>query len=638
MTLRSLLAATVLASTSALAVANDTTERRITDALIWVGESARVARSPMDDGDRRAIAAFERNASLQADGALDPAELQFLMRMAEMERRREGYEMWTDARTGVRIGLPREWLAPAIDTPDGTRWASPDGAILIETFATEGETIETLDAIERAGSDRRVSYNAGGADWFVLSGTEAGGTRVFYVRGTMRDGVTRGFRASYTRDLAWRLSRVVTAMSSDFQPFPGAATTDANIAGSLTPIDPSFAGLPASGPKPEARPARRFAGLDGEEPTFKDSIGIEPAPLDTTKPASPRTVAGLDRETLKAPEKAVEAVQPWDTGLQLGIGVQTQGASEDVANETKITQRSPTADETYVGVPAIFVGLPVALAAEKQAVASVPDWLSNLGVDPAETWNPTELASLQQPRQDPLVPDRVAINSKLPVDGLDPADALSPVDLANALGIELPVPAPDIPFSVATAVGGVDPMEEWEPTVLIAVLGVAADAAKSAELARSDGGIEDGSPSPSLIARIRSTIATSAETVREIADSGLVLPQNHPGIDRLPTASIRVSSAPLTLQNGRAVSAPVRREPSAGTEPTAMLSIIGMVTSEGDACPTLRSIDGTLYSLTDAPTTVEPGAMLRIKATEVETSECKAGTAVAVRGVEAVTR
>ena len=619
MILRSLLAATMLAGSAPFALAGDTTERRITDALIWVGESARVARPVLEDADRRAIAAFERNASLRVDGALEPAELQFLMRMAETERRREGYAMWTDARTGVRIGLPREWLAPARETADGTRWASPDRAIIVETFASSEDSISTLDAIERVKGNRRVSYDAGGADWFVLSGTEAGGARVFYVRGTMHDGEVRGFRASYERALAWRLSRVVTAMSSDFQPFPGADGRNGDMVTSLTPVSPDFTGLPAAGPEPEARPERRFAGLAGEGEVENDM----PTLADDRSPDEDVVMAD-------AAVEAFETTPSWDRGLQLGMGTKTR-PTVNPGVEKVAAVRFPAVDDSYVGVPAVvrISDEPPVMAAEA-VLPPAPDWLDGLGIDPAE------LASLSQPQSDIAAPIRVAFGSELAMDGLDPAEALSLRELASVLGIEPVRESSDVPFGLATAIGGLDPMAEWEPTVLIAVLGVAADAARPLQLSSDTN--EQNRPAQSLVTRIRSAIATTAVAVEDIGESGLVLPRDHPGIDMLPTASVRVSSAPLNLQNGRAVDGKTKQKPVEITNTTETLSILGMVTTEGRSCPTLRSADGTLYSLEGAPQTAKPGAVLRIEATTAETSACEVGRAVAVQSVEIVAR
>ena len=296
-------------------------ERRVTDALIWAADSPRVARSRIDERDRAVIREFERNALLRGDGQLDPDEMQTLMRAAETERRREGYQTMTDARTGIRIGLPREWLSPPEATRDGTRWISPDGAIGIEAFSVnDGSTIGDLDRRERRGVDRQVTYDAGGQDWFVMSGVEAGGTRVFYIRAEARDDVVRGFRVSYERGLSWRLGRVVTAMSSDFQPFPGdgSGRIDAEpldelprvgtqVADSLTPVAPGFGGLPFEGPLPKPRAPRPvFVTLDGSP---FDEVGDAPdlAAWPADEPSG--NVAGRAQVTATAP-RVIAGTEP----------------------------------------------------------------------------------------------------------------------------------------------------------------------------------------------------------------------------------------------------------------------------------------------------------------------------------------
>ena len=354
--------ATLAASLAALllglgAVAHAEGENEaVTDALIWVGASERVARSRLDEGDREAIAAFEARAALVADGVLQPSERAVLLRAAEVVRRREGYAVLTDAGTGVRLGLPREWLAPPVRRSDATRWASPDGAIEIEAFRMPASRRNAL-LREETGGDRRVTYEDGGASWFVLSGTEAGGERIFYARAEAKGPELRGFRVSYERALSSRLDRVVTAMSSDFSPFPGQGPRpdpldDPRLGDDIPdlprvgrngsvrvfeePDEPEpprrFALLPDQGPTPTRRPRRRtIPTLDGDvsvsTPRDAGTRGRGgPAEPDTVTVTGMVTEEGHDCPTLRGPDGTLYALVGRVPRMEPGTMVRIGGA------------------------------------------------------------------------------------------------------------------------------------------------------------------------------------------------------------------------------------------------------------------------------------------------------------------------
>ena len=68
------------------------------------------------------------------------------------------------------------------------------------------------------------------------------------------------------------------------------------------------------------------------------------------------------------------------------------------------------------------------------------------------------------------------------------------------------------------------------------------------------------------------------------------------------------------------------------TEDAVPDQITGMLTEEGQSCPTLRAPDGTLYALVGEVPSVEPGTLVTIEAQEVATERCTAGRTVAVSG------
>ena len=273
-------ALTLLAATATASPTMAASDRAITDALIWMGTTSRVARGRIDGRDRTAIRLAERRVGGYPDGRLDPGEVRAIVAVANDAREREGYRVVTDPATGARVGLPSAWLGRRAGTAEGSEWRSPDGAITVETFRRTG-SLRGLKGAERArGVD--VVYDAGRGSWRVVSGFAAGG-RTVYTRAVERGREVSGFRVTYETALRQRLDRVAVAMSSDFRGFATAGSVDAlAYAPSNDPrgadrfapngvepdAPPRYAALPVEGPDPRERPAREVASLaplDGGE-------------------------------------------------------------------------------------------------------------------------------------------------------------------------------------------------------------------------------------------------------------------------------------------------------------------------------------------------------------------------------------
>ena len=270
------LAMTAIALTLAAAPgAARASDREIGTALVWLGLSDAVPRHRLRPRERRALRLAERRLGGVPDGFLDAWERRAVLAAARAVREREGYRVLLDERTGARVGVPTAWMGPARAADEGTRWASPDGAIEVETFARRS----SLRAVEaRARRSARITYDTGGRNWLVLSGYL--GERPFYLRAAERGGEVRGYLATFDAGLRDRLERVVVAMSADFDPFAGVATAslspeeerfdrfdrEAGI-GPFEGDDPFDAGessvaLPTLGPRPKGRPAVEVAALD----------------------------------------------------------------------------------------------------------------------------------------------------------------------------------------------------------------------------------------------------------------------------------------------------------------------------------------------------------------------------------------
>lgn len=62
--------------------------------------------------------------------------------------------------------------------------------------------------------------------------------------------------------------------------------------------------------------------------------------------------------------------------------------------------------------------------------------------------------------------------------------------------------------------------------------------------------------------------------------------------------------------------------------------ITGLVTDEGQSCPTLRGPDGTLYALVGEVPSLSPGTLVTVETVGVDTEACTAGRTVAVGGLQ----
>ena len=260
-------------------------DREVADALIWLGVSERTARDRLGAADRRALRRAEAGLGLVPDGHLTAGERAELLSAAEARRAREGYRVVDDAGSGARLGVPLAWMGRPMALPGGTLWRSPDGAIAVRSFSAR-VPLAAFEERRRRLPGTEITYEAGGADWFVLSGYRDG--LAFYMRAAARGSRVRAFQAIYDPALGSRLDRVVVAMSSDFDPFAsvaparplepseplaalGDARGDARLrtdrAGPLVSLDPV---LPLRGPEPRRRAPERFAALERDEPVGPD--------------------------------------------------------------------------------------------------------------------------------------------------------------------------------------------------------------------------------------------------------------------------------------------------------------------------------------------------------------------------------
>jgi peptidoglycan hydrolase-like protein with peptidoglycan-binding domain len=194
--------------------------------LVWTGDYNGLINGEYSDRLVVAVKAFQKRNKGKLTGVLNPQERQALAAAARPHQHEVGWRLLQDPVTGARVGLPGKLATKTEPGQTGTRWASAQGQLQIETFRIDtGATLEAVfEQQKKEPARRRVTYNALRPDFFVVSGTQ--GLKKFYVRASAQDGEVRGITILYDQAMEGTMDPVVVAMSSAFVPFasgPGAA-------------------------------------------------------------------------------------------------------------------------------------------------------------------------------------------------------------------------------------------------------------------------------------------------------------------------------------------------------------------------------------------------------------------------------
>jgi S1-C subfamily serine protease len=177
--------------------------------------------------------------------------------------KRSGFQVVTDAATGISIGLPKAYIST--EKPgryQGTKYSSSDGGIQIETLKFTDPDQALLPLYEKLNGikNRKITYSSLHDDWFALSGTTDNYDSRFYTRFTMKNNEIRGFSINYRTELNDAMFRVVVAMSNTFDPFPLLVAHTAPDPSTLPPPNLEAPPLAPAQGGPEAAPAPGKAG------------------------------------------------------------------------------------------------------------------------------------------------------------------------------------------------------------------------------------------------------------------------------------------------------------------------------------------------------------------------------------------
>jgi len=136
----------------------------------------------------------------------------------EPRKQAVGWRLTEDPVTGARVGLPGRLATNATPGPNGTRWASEQGQLQVETFRIDtGATLEGVFEQQKKLPRRRVESSSIQTESFVITGMQ--GLKKMVVRGYARNGEVRGITILYDQAMEGTMDPLVAPMASAFVPF-----------------------------------------------------------------------------------------------------------------------------------------------------------------------------------------------------------------------------------------------------------------------------------------------------------------------------------------------------------------------------------------------------------------------------------
>jgi serine protease Do len=185
-------------------------------ALIWVGAYNGLVDGQFGRRTHGSIVSFQQGIGARPAGILSPSDSDRLSAMAAQVMSEVGFDVISDPRTGLRLGLPLGLLPKSEPTRRGFAWWSPDRSIEVETVSipvAEQSYVELYERMARERAGRRVTYRTLKPTFFIVSG-QLDGTRNFYARFMPGPTATRGFSLAWDTSQSPMVDRVAVAMSS----------------------------------------------------------------------------------------------------------------------------------------------------------------------------------------------------------------------------------------------------------------------------------------------------------------------------------------------------------------------------------------------------------------------------------------
>src|SRR5215468_7555681 len=200
--------------------------RAIQSDLIWTGDYNGLIGDEFGDRSIAAVKSYQARSGATETGTLTSEQRAALAAAAKTRQETTGWRVVDDDATGARLAIPLKHAPQASSTKTGTRWSSSRGEVQIETFriAEPGTTLAAVfEQQKKEPANRAVDYSVMRDGSFAVAGLQ--GLKRFYVRAYGRQNEVRGVTVMYDQAMQGIMDRVTVAMSSSFEPFPGALTT-----------------------------------------------------------------------------------------------------------------------------------------------------------------------------------------------------------------------------------------------------------------------------------------------------------------------------------------------------------------------------------------------------------------------------
>ena len=165
---------------------DDTTRDQVN--LVFVAGYQGPLSGRMGPRARDAVSRFQANIGTVRTGFLSGYDRDELERQAEAEKRRLGWSMRLDAPTGMRIGIPGNYLAGVTSKGSGTVYKGTGNAFILQTAVEEVVSPTALrDGLSGVLTTLRaegyaVTYSTFKDDWFVVNASKTSTGVDAYVR------------------------------------------------------------------------------------------------------------------------------------------------------------------------------------------------------------------------------------------------------------------------------------------------------------------------------------------------------------------------------------------------------------------------------------------------------------------------
>lgn len=209
------------------------------DALAWLGLYDGLADGAIGEKSIAAISQFQRRQGWPQTGDLDPSQKLELLRIADAARRQVGFQVVSDRRAMMAIGLPTRLLASRKDTPRGSIYESADKqveVILARFGPDEGGLRAVYERVVNSPSMTGFNFRLLRGDAFFVAGFN--NKRDFYHSARIVENEVRGFTIAYPRERAAEFGPIIVAMGNSFK---GTTVDYAYVARAIAPPPPASA-------------------------------------------------------------------------------------------------------------------------------------------------------------------------------------------------------------------------------------------------------------------------------------------------------------------------------------------------------------------------------------------------------------